>query len=172
MICWAAAVIPEFHCLLAGAPAWLMLTAQVVTNTGRPRTLLPNLQARSAAEGQELRIAGLFCILATSAIGVSLPLLSRGRFPAALFIARCFGAGVVLATGFAHVSAVAFERFSLHLDNHVHLACAQLQCRAMLAGRLSQAGAYGWRFCRCCSTQWQTCRIHAWGGIDSTRSAW
>jgi hypothetical protein len=55
--------------------------------------------------GQELRIAGLFAILATSAIGVSLPLLSRGRYPSLLFIARCFGAGIVLATGFAHVRA-------------------------------------------------------------------
>lgn len=57
----------------------------------------------SSSTGQNLRIAGLFAILATSAVGVSLPLLSRGRYPSMLFIARCFGAGVVLATGFAHV---------------------------------------------------------------------
>lgn len=62
--------------------------------------------------GRELRIAGLFAILATSAIGVSLPLLSRGRFPAALFVARCFGAGVVIATGFAHVSQACIRPLS------------------------------------------------------------
>ena len=124
-----------------------------------------------SAEGQELRIAGLFAILATSAIGVSLPLLSRGRYPSLLFIARCFGAGIVLATGFAHVRALLVVCSSL-----TSTAWANQAAEHCCAGHsISSVRADLWccHHCyRCCSTRCRTCRTFAWAGTEATHSPW
>ena len=51
-----------------------------------------------------IRLAGLFAILATSALGGFLPLVLKSRnLSASFFLGTCFAAGVVLATGFVHV---------------------------------------------------------------------
>lgn len=60
------------------------------------------------------RIAALFTILATSAIGVCFPVIGKG-FKAlnperdAFLVIKCFAAGVILATGFVHVLPDAFS---------------------------------------------------------------
>jgi len=60
------------------------------------------------------RIAALFTILATSAIGVCFPVIGKG-FKAlsperdAFLVIKCFAAGVILATGFVHVLPDAFN---------------------------------------------------------------
>jgi hypothetical protein len=126
--------------------------------------------AADSTEGQELRIAGLFAILATSAIGVSLPLLSRGRYPSLLFIARCFGAGIVLATGFAHVS---FRSTTHGMWGHAqcqHISSPPMYAAAALGSWHAHQGAHGGR--RCCSTRCRTSKTRAWGGTGATRLPW
>lgn len=48
-------------------------------------------------------MGGLFIIMFVSSLGILVPLIGR-RFESALFVARAFGAGVILATALVHVS--------------------------------------------------------------------
>ena len=118
--------------------------------------------------GQELRIAGLFAILATSAVGVSLPLLSRGRYPSLLFIARCFGAGIVLATGFAHVRA---SRMATSIYNQ-HGCQKPAHCCVPLYTMSNSMAMVCLHLHRCCSTRCRTSRTPAWDGTRVIHSPW
>jgi hypothetical protein len=120
-----------------------------------------------STDGQELRIAGLFAILATSAIGVSLPLLSRGRYPSLLFIARCFGAGIVLATGFAHVRPVLLPPLYGPVWH-----TAKNPCCAGYAVVAESADPACFHWHRCFSTRYRTCRTRVWAGTGATHSPW
>lgn len=50
-----------------------------------------------------LRIAGLFAILAGSAVMTFLPLVLRRGFDTALLLGSCFATGVILSTAFNHM---------------------------------------------------------------------
>ncbi|CAJ1931753.1 unnamed protein product [Sphenostylis stenocarpa] len=71
-------------------------------------------RCRDKAESLKLKVIAIFCILATSMIGISLPLFSRSvpqlRPDRDLFIlVKAFASGVILATGYMHVMPDSFQ---------------------------------------------------------------
>lgn len=72
------------------------------------------LECRNATVAFHLKLAAIFTILFTGAIGVSLPLLGRKltifKTDSSFFVvAKAFAAGVILATGFVHILPDAME---------------------------------------------------------------
>ena len=89
------------------------------------------------AESFNLRVAAFFIIFVCSALGVVLPLVVRFRACLSgavrdgwLFIAKAFGAGVILAVGFIHVFPDAFTTMSdpcLGAPGVMHLAPCRIR---------------------------------------------
>jgi zinc transporter 1/2/3 len=53
----------------------------------------------------DLRVVGLFAVLTAGCIGALFPFIVKGRLESIFLLAKAFGTGVVLATGFVHVLA-------------------------------------------------------------------